>query len=199
MKRIVAAMFIIALVVAPVSADTIVAGNHLLTPDSVTDVLIMAEDFSGVWITDLVLMISGGTGTSPTVTDITFLGIGGLYGPPPDSSESLPIDDPLGDGTQVYLGVYTSLGSTVSGSGPLAKVSIDTAGVGVGTWDLMLTRTVAGAGAPLISDTFGATMASHGALHEHGTLSVIPEPSGLAMLAGLTAALGICLWRRRKR
>jgi hypothetical protein len=173
------------------AAPTIMAGNHALlpnTPGQIVPILASgtgtSENTAGV---DLFLVVGGGT-TGPIVTGLDVIGAGTIFNGNNNGQQGFgPAYDPP---SRELVGLVSTVSGAVDPNGVLAYLTVDTTGLTSGSFALSLTNETLG---PSILYTTGGAST----VLIDGTLSIVPEPSSIAM--GLCAAVGLALVAIRRR
>jgi hypothetical protein len=190
-KTILAIMLLISSATAAVAAPMIVAGNHVLLPNTAGQkIMIMTsgeegDEFQGV---DLHLAIGDG---GPIVTGIDLIGPDTLlFG---NNMGQIGYFDPLFDvPTRIPAMTATTAAGTIGPNGVLAVLTLDTTGITPGQYSLSLTHPEIGpSDLPMFFET---TILQDGFL----TVLAVPEPSSIVLALIAAGALGAATLRRRQ-
>lgn len=176
------------------AAPTITVGDHALLPNTPGQVIPIlasgigpADNTAGI---DLFLVLGGGT-TGPIVTGLDMIGAGTIFNGNNNGQSGFgpPYDPP----SRELVGLVSTVSGSVDPNGVLAYLTVDTTGLTAGSFSLSLTSDVLGHS--VLYSTGGAQT-----VLIDGTLSVVPEPSSIAL--GALAACGlaaVAIRRRRSR
>ena len=176
------------LLAVPVSAAvTVDTGSHQLNPNQagqIISVLVSTDSSDQVAGLNFYFQIDDGQNPTitpaPAITSVDIIGVGTIF----NGNNTGQTDFPF---PPYFQGATTTTNSgSVLASGTLAWITLDTTGVTIGSWDLNISNTLNG-------DTDFATFPGGVTLND-GSLSIIPEPASLVLIA---AGLGTLLIRRR--
>jgi len=181
------AMVLMPLAVHPVwGLPVIDVGDHELLPDTPGQVVqLFVSGGDPVQGLNFNVQVAGG---GPTVEDVDILQ-GTIFDG--NNTGTFDLDGPSPDPWPLWeFRSTTTASGTVSADGLLATLVLDTTGLSVGAWDLMVSNTQNGptdfAGTPALIIDGSLTIGG-------GPFAPVPEPSALFLI--LPAGLGLLAWR----
>ena len=190
-RTIFATMLLISSASAAMAAPMIVAGNHVLLPNTAGQkIMIMTSGEEGDEFQGVNLHLAIGDG-GPIVTGIDLIGPDTLlFG---NNMGQYGYFDPLFDApTRQPAMTATTAAGTIGPNGVIAVLTLDTTGIAPGQYSLSLTHPEIGpSDLPVFFET---TILQDGFL----TVSAVPEPSSVVLAVVAAGGLGAVAIRRRK-
>jgi hypothetical protein len=172
---------------------TINVGNFQLLPNTPDQtVTLNVSGVSGAAALDFFVQVAdgfptvpGSTSNGPNITSVDIV-TGTLFASNNDGGQFGAISDPQ----RWYRGVLTQPNTTVSGSGTLATLKIDTTGFTSGSWTLNVKNVFNGQ-----TTFYDANFNPIAANITDGTISIVPEPSAYGLAMG-ALVIGFGFFRR---
>lgn len=185
------ALFVIVLCTASVGRGDVVldAGEHELVISKPTQTFTISA-IGGDAVAGFVLALQIGDGTSGPIFTSVDLETGTIFDGNSGGQTNHAIEDHA-----LYVDVITDSGS-VAADGVVATVTVDTRGLSVGSYDLLLGGFELN-GFAVESEFFDASAETVPVTTVAGTLTLVPEPTAGVLLLGGAAVVGMV--RRRGR
>ncbi|REK12995.1 MAG: PEP-CTERM sorting domain-containing protein [Planctomycetota bacterium] len=199
MKRLLWVAVLLAVLCSTAHAvPTIFAGDHIILPNTAGQVLPIfvlgpGEMVPGV---DLHLLVNGGIGPAPLITDVDLTGPGTIFHA--NNTGQLDYGAPFVTPGLQPSAITTTTSGFVEADGILAYITVDTTGLPGGVYTLSLTH-------PLLGPSDFATDPGNDAILIDGTLGWlpsipepdVPEPSTFVLAAFALGGLFLAARRRR--